>query len=74
MLRRFLARLRANPLFLAAAAILAVAVVMVGSQLLGQSGARPSPASSGSLSTTYDRAWTFPELTRQIEAGGIASI
>jgi cell division protease FtsH len=74
MLRRSIAFARANPLFLLAAAILTVAIVLLGSQMVGQSGSRPSSGTTGAPSATFDRAWTFPELTREIEAGDVASI
>jgi hypothetical protein len=74
MIRRFLARVRANLAFVIAAAILVAAVAL----LLTQTASSPSPSGSGvtggAPAFTYRESWTFPELTRAAGAGEIVAI
>ena len=76
MLRRFIDAIAANKLLALAAVTLGTAVVLIALPLLGVriGGTSDGGASGGEPPFTYTVAWTFPELTRAIEAGEVVGV
>jgi len=72
MIRRLLARARANPAFVIAAAIFATSAIL----LLTQTSPSPPPTGTtgGTPAFTFRDSWTFPELTRAAGAGEVVAI
>ncbi len=74
MLRHFLSRLRANPAFVVAAALVALAPLFLVTQLAPSNKPSSGESSAGAPTFTYRTGWTFPELTRAAAAGEVVSI
>jgi cell division protease FtsH len=74
MIRRFLARARANPAFVIAAAIFATSAILLLTQTTSTPSRSGSDATSGAPAFTYRETWTFPELTRAADAGEVVAI